>query len=30
MDSASSLATFIASNPDVRELKRTLAVQMTL
>ena len=25
-----SLAAFIASNPDARELKRALAVQMTL
>ena len=30
MDSDSSLAAFIASNPDARELKRALAVQMTL
>lgn len=30
MVSDSSLAAFIASNPDARELKRALAVQMTL
>lgn len=30
MVSDSSLSAFIASNPDVRELKRALAVQMTL
>lgn len=30
MGSDSSLAAFIASNPDARELKRALAVQMTL
>lgn len=30
MVSDSSLAEFIASNPDARELKRALAVQMTL
>jgi len=29
MDSDSSLAAFIASNPDARELKRALAVQMS-
>ena len=30
MVSDSSLSAFIASNPDARELKRALAVQMTL
>ena len=30
MVSDTSLADFIASNPDARELKRALAVQMTL
>ena len=30
MVSDSSLSSFIASNPDARELKRALAVQMTL